>query len=850
MRSQTRWLSTALACSMLMQACALPGEEGMEELDLLDSTQQALNRSTEESAEQALSRLGIKDSDVRVVRQSGDEIELEISAQDPRKSLGNNAELRDALLQKLNGGRTVAELALEDANRRAAVVAKHELALSALEQAEEGAFLVAIPEPATTQKLGTKIATSRSGGTTALPQGPDDIKYGGGFEYLVRYACCGSLPVLSTTAQGAGVVDTLTRGEKVHVLDVFPKAGLNTALSYADDDTILSDLLDPKERPYFAKVRVPANGKEGYVPLYSLLLSAPKFENGDLQVDLGYGLIARLFNRGKGSFKGWHGMFNPSGCDEVDVKDSTPATEDMYVGGTGDPVPCSGPDAPYDCQVCGDINGAYKDFTCADPEGGNGEINHANCVKYCNYAIAKKGEPIYTNNEDDYACGEYPIGRTHWTGLPEFDRKKVFGTALWNRHVGVEMRRLDGQNASDFDIHNLSTGSEQHIESDKAVTSEKIWLAFEPQNATAGNPSGALDFHLCAFMPGAEFIADNVTFDPKDTPQNAIKRINFGRLDIGQVEMCMTGRVDLDDQWRPQVTWTDVTHLDLKSLSLDKLKITLSAAGIAQLVAVGLLTAAISPALHAIYTSLLTGALLVPALVNALDEGAIVNGLASVIGEAAITGFIVDRVQDVTDKSVNAAVPNFKTMAQTACAAACPASASNPGSPFYPLCEKCNAFASQDAPVRFFRDPGSDDSGCYDLNAMFTPHNKFEAGGGPWWHKYSGHGWADGSYEDDEGCRIGFRMTTTMERYAWETLMCAVNQLNQMTNNDIAVSTQSLRDRMTTYCQASGREMLRHYFGTGQDFQQMLEEDGPGSVMLQTTTATFNPDLLETIVAK
>jgi hypothetical protein len=232
----------------------------------------------------------------------------------------------------------------------------------------------------------------------------------------------------------------------------------------------------------------------------------------------------------------------------------------------------------------------------------------------------------------------------------------------------------------------------------------------------------------------------------------------------------------------------------------------------------------------------LATSVILPAVINTLDETWLAQGMVVAMSETFLSSYTLKWMQDATDDSVNASMPRFQPMAQAVCGSVCPPGTPPAGHPLQPFCTRCNNFANSDAPFEFVRDPGAEAKGCYDVDALFTPEGKIAPSASPWWHDYAGHGWADGSHASDKGCKLGFEVSGSLEKRSWEFAKCAMWRANMMVNQDLPLSAGSLQNQIGTYCNDVGREMLRLYFGTGQDLKAMLAAKHPPieSTLVQT----------------
>ncbi len=645
--------------------------------------------------------------------------------------------------------------------------------------------------------------------------------------WVVRYACCDGLMLFQDPIDPLLTNGTVEAGELLRVHEITPGQELLPKLSFASEHTILPDLLDPRDEVYWARVEAPnSGGREGWVPLYSLVLTPLEVEFDDVQVDLSYGKIARELNTV------WTDIFSPQGCEEtrwyeeVEVE----AGECFYVE---QPQYCDGEICYETCDETDELYEKWEDWAndssaeCV-PQILDDGTTTTDCKYIFDRMFATPGEKLWYPRYDGYECGEYPFGTTHWNHKERPGDKKLHEFELWGEQVVVKMDRFDGQNASEFDVKSLSHhGGLYTVAQDKKITAAKLWLGFSPHEATDDVPAGYTEFKVCAYMPGGRFWVPKVDFDNKKTPKNAVDWIGFGTLDVGQVQGCLYGEVHLDDNWQPQIVWTETDNWWIQDYDLSKVGFD-SAGWIKAVAAAGsfifpALGGVLGAALAVIMDAVVLGAdVIVPSVLNNVPDNELSRQFLVYAAEAKLSGFMLKWLNEATTEAISAAIPPFRPMAQDACDAVCGPSSLIPGDPMQPFCQRCDAFAAGPAPIAFVRDPGARDKGCYDVHSLFTPSGKVGLSTSPWWYDYRGFGWASGDYGDDKGCKLGIKVPAVLEKKNWELAKCAMWRANTLLNRDQTISAGSLRDEIRTHCQDVGREMLRLYYGTGEDFEALM----------------------------
>jgi hypothetical protein len=163
---------------------------------------------------------------------------------------------------------------------------------------------------------------------------------------------------------------------------------------------------------------------------------------------------------------------------------------------------------------------------------------------------------------------------------------------------------------------------------------------------------------------------------------------------------------------------------------------------------------------------------------------------------------ISDRLQDVCDQ-ITPAVPS-----------------NHPYRYFYDhLDAECQELLDNGTIRPFQPNEASEDFGCYEEDGFITPR---DAGQNRWWTRYFGQEWYFPLVED-QGCRIGNRVSGVLDRATWTPLHCATATFNLAVHNGLTQGANSVRDMVSQFCSTAGHDALLDLYGDGNDLRELYE---------------------------
>ena len=692
-----------------------------------------------------------------------------------------------------------------------------------------------------------EVIGGNGGGSTHshLPTFPGTIINEGG-EYLVRYAAWDGLPVHASPYFNGGQVDTLSRNQLVWVTDASPWMNLKSELEDSLDDSLWY-ALGSYGAQYYLEVFVVDTGVTGYVPLYSLAAQPLQFAQDHIRAEVGYGLMARHLN------DAILDTFEPDGCEEPQVMDISLASVDLWAVSEEGPFrPCT---EEEQCTQCYEVL-ANPDQYLSDKEKcwENPEAYFGDCkdldtfswVPYCEDHMIFAGQTYAVPNTDDYRCGEYPVGATNWydPDWETYDHNEMVNNRRLHEFVisgwehDVKMKRGQHQTGFTLDKYNLSQSSVVEIAFDGSIDSRNFWMAIEPSHgAYSPQENGnnrSMRIHACGHLPGGRVFSPHKDYGSWDGNANGIDDffywIKWGTMDWDRADACAIANISIAGG-SVDVVWEEITELRLAGFNLSNFGWSLRtwvilSAGLALVFSFGLFGPVIGGIIATAVSATLSLAIAGTAIVNLTNNDEwVITDVVEFVGKGKVYDMILDELNDMTQQQLNAALANVPTTPAQACAAAFPGGMPPAGSPARMIYNQCIGLANNVQIVPFIPHAGNEQDGCYDLDHFWTPEDKTTPNVGPWWYRFQGQGWVDGTEHQDTGCRVGFAGRTSLEVDMWPVLQCMAAETNLFFNNDL--STGALIGNISANCSGVAHQALSHYFGPASDIHELLEAVHP-----------------------
>jgi hypothetical protein len=475
-------------------------------------------------------------------------------------------------------------------------------------------------------------------------------------------------------------------------------------------------------------------------------------------------------------------------------------------------------------------------------DGNDGDLpavcygEQANCVAYCeerlqlwrssecHYYVGPADTKVFENPRD-YRCGEYPIGTTHpdyrWTKNVSANKKRIASFELFDESHDIEMTRLEGQRASDYDVFDLSTQAVRNVHAPKAVSRENFWVGLLPYQ-------GKLYGHVCAKIPGTTILGPKVDYEFFNTPYWLIDKIDWGSASVDRVDLCLLARLSVDNGLAPTVDFLDVTQFELVGFNVDDINVDVSGFYAGFVAAAGLVGSVV-PIIGPILGPLLSGALIAAlgvfeAIESVLDDtdndewlfNFLPNAFKAELEQQALT-----ELNDLSRDALMNVQPNVKTRVQQLCGALDPMVTSRHAYYwFYKFAKAQCALGTDYTLTPFVAEPSSLEQGCFGLTHYWTPA---DAGTDKWWQAYAGQEWYFPFFHN-AGCRLSAKVETQMDAAIWPVARCAAAATNSVING---VSQKSLFGTMNEACSDLGYSALLALYGDGSDLLRFFPEANP-----------------------
>ena len=166
---------------------------------------------------------------------------------------------------------------------------------------------------------------------------------------------------------------------------------------------------------------------------------------------------------------------------------------------------------------------------------------------------------------DAYRCGEIPLGTTHYDCKSNEKDKLLAHFSLWDRFHRVKIGRKGDQTRYEFTTFDLSERREIPLQLGPEMTAKAIWLSLSPRPPN-------LDLQVCVRLPGTTAYGPDITYDPTDTPSNAIKRIDFGKVRFSGIDLCGLATLRIVDPSSLSKDEIEACFGELEEESLEELK--------------------------------------------------------------------------------------------------------------------------------------------------------------------------------------------------------------------------------------------------------------------------------------